>query len=159
MRWVPPWIWSALSGLWIRLAVLYTRYWIASRQSWFWEASVAGRVQRSPKPSWFSTEQVNLMSLKMTREEWLFAPDIARTFYNRLDRPKTDYVLPSKSYRDNESRGSTQTNPTSNALVNWNPHPPGPGTGRGIWQRPWSNHTKTNLSYTAKHTHTHAKNK
>ena len=86
-----PVIWSAFSGLWIRLVTLKALVWgffpcypvheVLNRISsvLVWDASVARRVQRSPKPIWFSTEQVNLMSLKRRREEWLFPPDIART--------------------------------------------------------------------------------
>ena len=100
MRWVPPSIWSssALSGLWVRLVALKVLVWrfvpcypvheILNRTGssvLVWEESVARRFQRSPKPIWFSTEQVNLMSLKMRREEWLFAPIINNRLTPRLN--------------------------------------------------------------------------
>ena len=49
-------------------------------------------------------------------------------------------VFPSSPWSNNTLYGVNMEN---NALVNWNPLPPRPGAHRGIWQRPWSNHTKT----------------
>ena len=81
MRWVPPISWSALFGLWVRLVALKVLVWrfvpcypvheILNRTGssvLVWEESLARRVQRSPKPISFSTEQVNLMSLKLRRD-------------------------------------------------------------------------------------------